>query len=134
MDIKRIKNRLDNLTDRVKNSDLEKSVNDAKAKIESIISNPKEYMLEFIMQIKLAYDMLVCYKNHECDMPWKTVAALLGVVLYFINPFDVMPDFIPGIGYIDDLAALGITFKIIQEDLKKYADLKNIDLKKYGIE
>lgn len=33
-------------------------------------------------------------------------AALFGALAYFILPFDVIPDFIVGLGYTDDLAVL----------------------------
>lgn len=34
------------------------------------------------------------------------VAAVAGL-LYFLSPFDAIPDWIPGLGFVDDLAVLG---------------------------
>jgi uncharacterized membrane protein YkvA (DUF1232 family) len=34
------------------------------------------------------------------------VAAVAGL-LYFLSPFDAIPDWLPGLGFIDDLAVLG---------------------------
>jgi len=44
---------------------------------------------------------------------------LLGAaIFYFINPFDIIPDFTPGIGYVDDLFVLTTCLKTIpKQDL-----------------
>ena len=45
----------------------------------------------------------------------------VGALLYFLNPLDLVPDTIPGIGYLDDLAVMVIALGIIPE--KKNARL-----------
>ena len=35
-------------------------------------------------------------------IPFGTIAAVVASLLYFVSPIDVIPDFIPVIGYIDD--------------------------------
>jgi uncharacterized membrane protein YkvA (DUF1232 family) len=35
--------------------------------------------------------------------PWYTKLLAAGVVAYALSPFDLIPDFIPVIGYLDDL-------------------------------
>jgi len=37
---------------------------------------------------------------------------------------DLMPDFIPGLGYVDDFAILTVTLRFIETDLHKYLDWK----------
>src|SRR6186713_1642168 len=36
----------------------------------------------------------------------KQVALLGAALLYFLSPMDLLPDVIPGLGYVDDLAVL----------------------------
>ncbi len=120
--------------EQIKKSDIPGVLNEAREKIEDIAKHPSKHLGELIMQAKLLYEMLKCYANGECSFPWKTVAAIAAVLLYFINPFDIIPDFIPGIGYIDDLAAFAIGFKLIRDDLREYALKKGLDLKEYGLE
>ena len=41
-------------------------------------------------------------------------------VLYFLSPVDLIPDFLPGIGQVDDITVLGFAVKATYEDLRKY--------------
>ncbi|HET8886843.1 MAG TPA: YkvA family protein [Salinimicrobium sp.] len=58
------------------------------------------------------------------DVPWLTISAIAFSLLYVLNPLDIMPDFIPGLGYIDDLAVFTYAIKFIETDLHKYLDWK----------
>lgn len=58
------------------------------------------------------------------EIPWFTIATVVLALLYVFNPLDIIPDFIPGIGYIDDLSVLGISVGWIESDLHKYLDWK----------
>ena len=130
----KIASTMDNLIKKVKETDINAILNDARNKIDDIYKNPSKHVGELILQLELAYEMLRCSYKKECKFPWKTTAALAAALLYFLNPFDIIPDFIPGIGYVDDLAALGIAFKLIRDDLRAYAESKGLDLKDYGLD
>lgn len=44
-------------------------------------------------------------------------AAPLLLVAYLMSPLDVIPDFIPGIGQIDDMFVTGVLFRAMQRSL-----------------
>lgn len=74
---------------------------------------------------KSMFSMLRDYKNgNYTETPWMTIAAIAGSLLYIFNPFDIVPDFIPGLGYIDDLAVFTYAIKFIETDLHQYLDWK----------
>lgn len=74
---------------------------------------------------KVMFGMLQDYrKGIYKDVPWFTIAAIAFAMLYVLNPFDLVPDFIPGIGYVDDFAVLTFSIRFIQTDLHKYLDWK----------
>lgn len=54
------------------------------------------------------------------EIPYGAILAALGGILYFLSPIDFIPDFIPGIGLIDDVFVLGLVLKQIHNDLLKY--------------
>ena len=58
------------------------------------------------------------------SIPWFTIAAIVFAFLYILNPFDIIPDFIPGIGYVDDFAVFTFGLRFIETDVHNYLDWK----------
>ena len=74
---------------------------------------------------KIMIGMLKDVKNGIYpEVPWFTIATVVLALLYLLNPLDIIPDFIPGFGYIDDLSVLAIGTGWIESDLHKYLDWK----------
>lgn len=51
------------------------------------------------------------------ETPLAAKGIILGALGYFILPFDVIPDFIPG-GFVDDLAVLGAALSAVAVSVK----------------
>jgi len=47
--------------------------------------------------------------------------ALAGVV-YFVNPFDILPDFLLGLGFLDDASVIAFVMKSIKSELDRFAE------------
>ena len=47
-------------------------------------------------------------------------AAAVGALLYFINPFDAIPDFVPFAGFVDDAAVIAAAVTFLRIELKNY--------------
>ena len=54
------------------------------------------------------------------ETPWTTIAALTGALIYVLSPIDLILDFIPGIGFLDDAVVIGLAIKLARPDLEKY--------------
>lgn len=79
-------------------------------------------------KIGLMFQMLKDVKQKRYpETPWKTLAAIVFTLLYVINPLDLMPDFIPILGYIDDITVLGLALKLINKDLAFYKEWKTAE-------
>jgi uncharacterized membrane protein YkvA (DUF1232 family) len=50
----------------------------------------------------------------------QTLVSIVAAILYFISPLDVIPDFIPGVGYIDDAAVIAWLISNISDDLDEF--------------
>jgi uncharacterized membrane protein YkvA (DUF1232 family) len=61
-------------------------------------------------------------------VPYGFIAAVVFVLLYVINPFDLMPDFLPIIGEIDDAAIVGASLLALERDLFQYRAWKQSQL------
>ena len=56
------------------------------------------------------------YKN----VPIRTIASIVGALLYLISPIDLIPDIIPVLGLTDDAAVLAFCFKLCRDDVLEY--------------
>jgi uncharacterized membrane protein YkvA (DUF1232 family) len=79
--------------------------------------------------IKLIYvALLLFYVLQKEDLPTKIKATIVGALGYFILPFDFINDLIPGIGQVDDMAALlfalGVAAFYVDKDVKNKAKAK----------
>ena len=61
------------------------------------------------------------YKLHPAN-----VAMIGGGLLYFILPADLIPDFLPLFGYLDDLAVLTTIMNSLKGEINQYRDWKKI--------
>lgn len=53
------------------------------------------------------------YIAMDSDTPIWAKTAIFGALGYFILPIDIIPDFIPILGFMDDLAVLAAAFKAV---------------------
>src|SRR5512137_1030736 len=52
----------------------------------------------------------VCYKKGKGNAAVQLIKRILPIVaslLYVVSPLDAMPDFLPGVGWLDDLLVIG---------------------------
>ena len=52
--------------------------------------------------------------------PWKTILLAVAAILYFMNPIDLIPDALIGIGFIDDAAVIAFVMRTIHKDLRRF--------------
>ena len=80
---------------------------------------------KFAELAKLMFGMLQDFRKGEYSkIPWFTVASIGVALLYVLNPMDMLPDFIPGLGYVDDFLILTIILRFVETDLHDYLDWK----------
>lgn len=54
------------------------------------------------------------------DIPIGSIIAIVGSLIYFLSPIDLMPDFLPAIGLVDDAAVIALALKLVHDDVKEY--------------
>ncbi len=82
----------------------------------------ERYAKDLLLLMSLVKDY---YRGNYRDIPYKTLSAAVVGLLYVINPIDIIPDFIPFIGQVDDALVLGFCLKLIEKDLLKYKKWKD---------
>jgi uncharacterized membrane protein YkvA (DUF1232 family) len=58
-------------------------------------------------------------------VPGATVAAAVAVLIYFLSPIDLIPDFIPVLGMLDDVALVAWFSTTVKHELDKFAVWEN---------
>lgn len=60
------------------------------------------------------------YAREYTGISPKAVASLVASAIYIVNPIDIIPDFIPIIGRIDDKLVLGFFIKKLNNEIQKF--------------
>lgn len=55
-------------------------------------------------------------------VPWNTLIAVAAALIYFLNPFDLIPDFLPSLGLADDATLVALVVASIGEDLAQFRE------------
>lgn len=106
---------------RVTEEDIAKAIKRGKEKIEDLEKDVPKALFSIFQDVKDMWLMLKDYWSKKyTTLPFSAISAIVVGLLYLISPFDVIFDFIPFVGYIDDLFVLTLALKIIDQDLEKY--------------
>lgn len=53
-------------------------------------------------------------------IPWGSIVVAVVAIIYFVSPFDLIPDFIPAAGFIDDAAVIAFVLAQLRSDLDSF--------------
>jgi uncharacterized membrane protein YkvA (DUF1232 family) len=75
--------------------------------------------------IKLLFSVIKDYrKGVYKEIPWTSIAAIVGTLIYVLSPIDLVPDFIPIMGLVDDAGVVALCLNALHGDLQKYKKWK----------
>ncbi len=57
-------------------------------------------------RVLVEYALILYHVLKDADTPTWARAAIVSALAYFISPLDLIPDFVPVVGFTDDIAAL----------------------------
>ena len=94
-------------------------MNDAQAKSRKVDQHLASLRKEFQLMIRL---VKAWASGRYKDVGWSTIIIVVGAVLYFLDPIDLIPDFLPVIGYTDDLSVIAFALTRVRRELEKFED------------
>ncbi|EGQ9819110.1 DUF1232 domain-containing protein [Vibrio parahaemolyticus] len=105
----------------VDDADVEYASKKGNKKLDQLDSNPPGALSKLWNDIKLMVNLITDYvKGDYTEVPWRVIAAITGAIVYFASPIDVIPDFIPVVGYLDDALVIKLALDLASEDLIEY--------------
>src|SRR3954470_15885934 len=97
---------------------LQKLVEDAVGKISITPRGPFAETWPYLMaMIRLTRD----YTRAEYrDISESNLVTIIAALIYFVSPFDVIPDWVPILGHIDDAFVVSLALKTVRADLDTF--------------
>jgi uncharacterized membrane protein YkvA (DUF1232 family) len=76
---------------------------------------------------RVALHLLADHAHGACpQIPYQTVSMLAAALFYYLEPMDVVPDFIPRAGTADDALVLEIAWRLCNAGVQRYIDWKGL--------
>jgi uncharacterized membrane protein YkvA (DUF1232 family) len=83
--------------------------------------NNKGTLGEAWEKLQLFFDLVQAYSKGEYrNVSAATILTIIGAILYFVSPLDVVPDFLVGLGILDDAAVISLTLKKLSVEIDAF--------------
>jgi uncharacterized membrane protein YkvA (DUF1232 family) len=83
--------------------------------------NNKGPLADFWDYLTALFRLLRAYINRDYkDIPWSSIVLVVVAIIYFVSVVDLIPDFLPGAGFIDDAAVVAFVITKIKSDIDRY--------------
>ncbi|WP_163102160.1 YkvA family protein [Peribacillus alkalitolerans] len=80
----------------------------------------------FWSKLQLLFQLLKSWTKGEYkEIPYRTLVMMFAGLVYFVSPIDIVPDFLMGLGLLDDAAVIAFIVKQVDKDLVKFSEWKS---------
>ena len=85
--------------------------------VEAEIFAQKHQAAVWYNDFRLLYEMVT---DKYFTLNTSTYLAIAGALAYVVLPIDIIPDFIPCVGFIDDVFVVGYVMKSIADEIERF--------------
>jgi uncharacterized membrane protein YkvA (DUF1232 family) len=78
-----------------------------------------KFVSERLEKLGVMISMLL---DHEWRLPQEDTARVLNALTYFTEPEDLIPDHIPGLGFLDDAIMIELVVQDLRHEIEAYQD------------
>lgn len=86
---------------------------------EARAAEPPEFVLERLTTLE---GLLAMLQDQQWRLEGRDRARILDALAYFVDPEDMIPDRLPGIGYLDDAIMVELIAQELKHEIKAYDD------------
>jgi uncharacterized membrane protein YkvA (DUF1232 family) len=86
---------------------------------EAVTAEPPEFVRVRLLKLERLIEML---RDAEWRLQGRDRARILDALVYFVDPDDLIPDRVPGIGYLDDAIMVELIAQELKHDIHAYED------------
>jgi uncharacterized membrane protein YkvA (DUF1232 family) len=62
------------------------------------------------------------YQGEYRQISWQSLILILIAVIYLVSPVDVIPDWVPTAGFLDDAFVVALTVKSVKDELDAFME------------
>lgn len=73
-------------------------------------------------RLRCLSDLIDMLKDHEWRLPADDAKRVLNALAYFCDPEDLIPDHIPGLGFLDDAIMIELAVRELRHEIDAYRD------------
>ena len=84
---------------------------------EAVAAEPPEFVRTRLLKLKQLIELL---RDDEWRLEGRDRARILDALAYFVDPDDLIPDRVPGIGYLDDAIMVELVVRELKHDIEAY--------------
>ena len=85
----------------------------------AVDSGAPGFIMERINKLRLMINML---SDVEWRLPHQEASRVLNALSYFCEPEDLIPDHIPGLGFLDDAIMIELVVRELKHEIEAYSD------------
>ncbi|WP_420579636.1 YkvA family protein [Reichenbachiella sp.] len=104
------------------NKRVQSLIGSTREKLTEVLEN-NDRLKEFSEKVYVMIRMVKAQLSGEYqEFPWRTLAMIVGTLIYFVTPLDLIPDIIPILGLTDDISIVYWIYKSVQEDIERFEE------------
>ena len=105
---------------KAKNLSAEEIIGSANELLEEVRSvKMPDFISERLMKLEIMVRMI---QDEEWKLPAREINRILNALAYFSEPEDLIPDHIPGLGFLDDAIMVELVVRELRHEIEAYQD------------
>jgi uncharacterized membrane protein YkvA (DUF1232 family) len=86
---------------------------------DAVAAEPPQFVVERIRKLTQLIEML---RDREWRLEGRDRTNILDALAYFVDPEDLIPDRVPGLGYLDDAIMIELVARELTHEIEAYED------------